>query len=887
MRRPAVLLTAIDATLQSDIKPDDEAATIPPAAYLVALLSTLSQLASTPAAAKAGDKRELLEATLYLLSLLTPHLDQPLLRTKLPVLATLAPLYPSFATHAPALKSLIAISQSILSALSQVQLEKDLPARTVFAHVLSLAGDARPKVRRRAQEAVGALLASPPPPATAHPYGTETAGWILDRLEDAVKGAKRGGKKEQAAPAKQSKGAAAAAAAAAAVGGEEAGGSDESRAIALLTFIKNLGTAWSDEVRWHCSAVHFPSLTHVSFAEHPRSPTYPSLDPHTFFASSHPRRSHSPLSPLFGCPLRRLALGQLGARNARRPHRIQAQGWRWRRKREAHGGLGRRCWRGHGGVRKVSNPLLRRARVVRRLTLIFSTRRTNPSGALAHASVIFPSILPTLASATLPPLRQAVETALELMIRHCFPDSEVNAAVALQPSFDPSAAPQKKDKKKQTDSVTDDAPGQTLLDLIDLVDKSLTSPRYAANALPHVLSLSKALFFRLRLRPTLPDNTTRPTPAAATLLSKTLVLIGKMREDERFEWKREAEGVLDAAIKVCGPEAVLSIMPLGLEEGANPGRARAWLLPLLKPSITNTRLGHFRESFVPLSSHFFSKAEAARGRENGMEAKVWETLVGQVWALLPGYCEYPTDLIAAFDTEFVSLIANVVYTQPSLRPAVFKALSVLITTTTSLASSSSPPDLLFAQFGLTPADGQASLAHLRSLAATILGMSFNVYGKLSRGEGAYILTTVGEWLAVLPAEELTSTYERVEGLLVAALAIPVPSTKGHGAPKNEDDAIPPTHALLDILISLIPHAGPVERRFFDLASGESVLGSADQAVQKKGYRILARLAEERNGKVIEGRVGEVLEKLVDNAGVVAHGAKRVSESSLPFRNYRS
>ena len=91
VRRPATLLTAIDATLKKT-SPDDES--LPPAAYLVALLSTLSQLTTTPGATKEGEKRELLEATLYLLSLLTPHLDAPLLRSKVALLATLNPLFP-------------------------------------------------------------------------------------------------------------------------------------------------------------------------------------------------------------------------------------------------------------------------------------------------------------------------------------------------------------------------------------------------------------------------------------------------------------------------------------------------------------------------------------------------------------------------------------------------------------------------------------------------------------------------------------------------------------------------------------------------------------------------------------------------------------------------
>lgn len=252
VRRPASLLTAIDSTLKLNHSTEGNEE-IPATAYLVALLSTLTQLTSTPGITKEGEKRELLEATLYLLSLLTPHLDAPLLRSKTSLISTLNPLFPAFSDHAPALKSLIAISQSILASVSLQQLDKDREIKINFSHILAIAGDARPKVRRRAQEAVGALLSAPPSPAIIHPYRVETADWILERLEDAVKGAKRGGKREVvAAPAAQTgkgkkggKGSASAP-----VVAEDAGGSDESRAMALLTFVKNLGTAWNDEVNF-------------------------------------------------------------------------------------------------------------------------------------------------------------------------------------------------------------------------------------------------------------------------------------------------------------------------------------------------------------------------------------------------------------------------------------------------------------------------------------------------------------------------------------------------------------------------------------------------------------------------------------------------------------
>ncbi|GAA5902774.1 hypothetical protein JCM6882_004062 [Rhodosporidiobolus microsporus] len=788
--RPAQLLQAVESTLAGQ----SSTQAIAPQAYFVAFLSTLDQLAQDPQAATPNsDKRQLLEADLYLLAVLAPHLDKQTLRTKLDVLPTLSPLLQSFATHAPALKSLVALAQAFLCAANAHQLEKDLAGcRSVFAVVLSLCADARPKVRRRAQEAVQAVLASPPPPATVHPYAAQSAEWVCGKLDEAVRGAKRGGKKEAGAK-----------------GGEE-GGNDESRAIALLTFIKNMGVAWPTSAT--------PTLLPLLLSVLTLSSQHLTLSALTL------------LSYLFSASRAAESLSDdhvkqtLEALVAAKPK--VAAGTEQGEKLLA------------GWVEGVGEGMVALA-------------RSDAPAALERLKTLFPSVLPILGAATTAPLRSSVEAACALMIRHCLSDADIAAAVAEGP--------------KSSATATKAA--------IELVEKALTSPRYAAASQPHVLALSKALFLRLRLR-------VGDAPAASKLLTKTLVLVGKMREDSRFEWKKEADAVLDSAIKVLGPEVVLSYLPLGLSpENSNPAKARAWLLPLLKPAITNTRLAHFRETFVPLSAAFYNKAEEAKAGDRAMEAKVWETLVGQTWALLPGYCEYPTDLTAAFDTEFVSLLANVVYSQPALRPSIFKALQTLLSTTLTLSASSSPPDLLREQFNLTPSDGQASLAHLKSLAQTLLSVAFNVYGKTSRGEGGYVLETVGAFVSILSPAELESTYNSIEKLvdqaLDAAAGQPAISAK-------EDPTLPPSHALLDILVALVPHVAgsDVGTRLFDFAMRDKVVASGDQAVQKKGYRVLARLCEEGGGKVVRGREGEVVDKVVEAAGKVANGAKRDRVSLL-------
>ena len=75
----------------------------------------------------------------------------------------------------------------------------------------------------------------------------------------------------------------------------------------------------------------------------------------------------------------------------------------------------------------------------------------------------------------------------------------------------------------------------------------------------------------------------------------------------------------------------------------NPGRA--WLLPVLKSHVQNTELAHFSKYFVPLSERLYQNViDGENVKAKTMEAKILETVVEQIWALLPSYCNLPTDL---------------------------------------------------------------------------------------------------------------------------------------------------------------------------------------------------------------------------------------------------
>jgi ribosomal RNA-processing protein 12 len=68
-------------------------------------------------------------------------------------------------------------------------------------------------------------------------------------------------------------------------------------------------------------------------------------------------------------------------------------------------------------------------------------------------------------------------------------------------------------------------------------------------------------------------------------------------------------------------------------------------LPILKSHIKNTELSHFSGYFVPLSERLYQKViDGENIKAKTMEVKVLDTVVEQIWSLLPSYCDIPTDL---------------------------------------------------------------------------------------------------------------------------------------------------------------------------------------------------------------------------------------------------
>lgn len=526
-----MVLSAVEDTLR------DQNSEFTPTAYFAALLSLLSQYISS---SKGIVNKEVASAVVYLLDLVTPHVPAPLLRSKFSqILTSLAPALTHPEAEAPLLRSSIGCLESLLViqdaqawALPQTQIS---PRRAV-AGLLTIAVDHRPKVRKRAQDALSKVLKNPPPsPSLDHPAADMCAETALRTLKDIADAAGKSKKHKS----------------------QRDGQHHEPGLIHALQLIKTIATAsggWPSrkidslcELLLNISKSSNEYLTMAAFeifevifagmADEVSSVKLPRLL--EVISELQPSKNDSQLLPPWIAVLSR-------------GYDVSAQ--------------------------------------------------INPDEAFQKLPDLFVMISNFLSSPSYN-IRVSASECLISFIANCIPDNAL---------LDPSIFDEK------------------VLEKLAKTATDLLSIKFQA-AWVEVFNVLGAIFEALRWR-------------SAPLLSSVVRTIGELRGNESFAGKKEADAVLAKAIRAMGPDNVLKILPLNLPKPAPGHPGRVWMLPILRDSVSNTRLAHFRSDMVPLSEAIFQRVLEHGDAEKTMEIKVFETVVQQVWSILPGYCDLPLDL---------------------------------------------------------------------------------------------------------------------------------------------------------------------------------------------------------------------------------------------------
>lgn len=143
----------------------------------------------------------------------------------------------------------------------------------------------------------------------------------------------------------------------------------------------------------------------------------------------------------------------------------------------------------------------------------------------------------------------------------------------------------------------------------------------------------------------------------------------------------------------------------------------------------------------------FGLQQTAESEDRQSQAKLWSVLIGQIWTGLVGYCWATKDLKESLNPTFSALLSGLLYGQPELRPAVLKALKVMIDSNVAVASGvldpapTNPSDL-------SPAEAAENIVYLRTQAESWLAVLFNVFGTVGRDNRGIVGDVISAWAAI-------------------------------------------------------------------------------------------------------------------------------------------
>ncbi|KAF2130784.1 NUC173-domain-containing protein [Dothidotthia symphoricarpi CBS 119687] len=762
MQQTHVVLSALEDTLRL------QKSEFTPTAYFAALLALLGRQIT----AQGIVNKDTATAVIYLLDLITPNVPAPLLRSKFSeILTSIAPALTHEDADAPLLRSSIGCLESLL--VVQDARAWELPAaqvspRRAVAGLLQIAVDHRPKVRKRAQDALAKVLANPPPsPSLDHPAADMCAETGLKMLSDIA---------ELAAKSKKHK-------------GSKDAQSKDPDLIHSLQLIKTIATSsggWPSrkidvlcELLLNISKSSNEFLTMAAFdifevifagmADELASAKLPRLL--EVISELQPSKNDSQLLPPWIAVLSR-------------GYEVSAQ--------------------------------------------------IEPEDTFAKLPELFTSISEFLTSSS-HNIRISASEGLISFLANMIPES-----VILEPS------------------VWD----EKILEKIAKAAQNLLSVKFQA-AWMEVFNVISAMFETLRWR-------------SDPILRSALKTVGELRGNESFAGKKEADAVISSAIAAMGPDVVLEILPLNLPRPPPGQTGRVWMLPLLRDSVHNTKLAHFRTEMVPLSEQLYQRVIDHGTREKTMEIKVFETVVQQIWSILPGYCDLPLDLVEAFDQTFCEMLANLLYGQADLRTDICRGLQNLVDSNKVIVELDGIEDLV-AQARISKADAKKNLEHLGGFASNMLAVLFNVYSQTLPQYRGTILRTINAYLSITPEKELMETFERV----ATSLEVSVPETGFQTQADKQKQAtgqnkMPPmSHTLMDLIITISLYL-PRDSYGSLFRMAEIMINKDnDPQLQKKAYKLIPRLAESEMGRhALKERNAELQQLLLNSAEKASAPARR-------------
>lgn len=757
-----IVLSAVEDTLR------EQKTEATPAGYFAALLALLRQAISTT-----DVNKDLATSVVYLLDVVTPYISQPLLRSKFSqILTSLAPALTLPDATAPLLRPSIGCLESLLVAQDSVSWDMgqaQVGPRRALAGLLVLALDHRPKIRKRALDAITRVLMNPPlSVAVDHPAADMCAETALKKLDNLATRPSNG-KRERVIAAPE----------------------NEPSLIHALGLVKTIAVASGG---WPVRKIE--SLCDILLKISKSSNNFLSMATFEVFETIFEGMANAKTSS----KLPRL----LEVISEIRPSQNDSQ---------------------------LLPPWIA---VISRGYAV--SAKVHPEETFQKLPDIFKFIAAFLSSSSLA-IRISSSECLISFLENCIPKS-----VLLEPSlFD-----------------------QKVLEKLGNIALELLSVKHQAAWL-QIFKVLSSIFDCLNWQ-------------AENIMLDVVKTVGDLRENNSFDGKSEADYVIGRAIHTIGPEAVLKVLPLNLVSTKKGQNGRAWILPLLRDNVHNSHLKHFKQVFIPLSETMFQRVIDHNNSEKTMEIKIFEAIVQQIWALFPGYCDLPLDLVENFDQGFAEIISNLLYSQTDLRSYICKALQTLVESNKTVTSIEGPDDLI-SQRRVSKAAAQRNLDHLSNFASNMLAVLFNVYSQTLPQYRGYILECINVFLSISHTNDVKDTFDRVCTLLEISLKESntlSQSQKKAQSQKNKNDSLPPTsHTLMDLVVVISTYLQRESiQTLFNLTALVLKIND-DPPLQKKAYKIFSRLSVSEIGRnILIEQNQELQQLLISSSECVCSAAKK-------------
>ncbi|ODV58661.1 mRNA-binding protein RRP12 [Ascoidea rubescens DSM 1968] len=326
-----------------------------------------------------------------------------------------------------------------------------------------------------------------------------------------------------------------------------------------------------------------------------------------------------------------------------------------------------------------------------------------------------------------------------------------------------------------------------------------------------------------------------------------LKIVGDWRtkEQSNFDYNTETENVIATAIYELGPDVVLSILPLNLTNSSPDKPGRAWLLPLLRDNVFNSKLNYYIKEILPMTEFFKNKISTMN--KSSLNIKVFETIIDQIWSLLPKFCDLPTDLKESFTKDIAQHLSSLLYSNPELRLTICNALKLLLNSNLNYSKTEiSSKSLIQQHFPVSNA--KENIQFLSIMANNFLSVLFNVYTQTASQSRSYVIETIDLFLQIISTDELASIFDNTCNLLQNALNEETKLLENQQKLSSNNETSRTSVSLLDLVVSMVKYVpesayNPLFTIFVN------TINFNDSLIQKRAYRIITKLSESETGKL--------------------------------------